>query len=384
MERTEQGERRAAVRALLARPLLHAKTAGDEFRLVVRHRQWLTRWFAEKTGWKLLVEPRAGWARLHKVPARRDATRPAASDDRPPFDRRRYVLLCITLAEVADCAAQTTLARLAERVHELSVAEIPAQPFDPEMAGERRAFVDALRLLGELGVLTLRDGDAERYAASRTADALYDVDERLVAQLVAAPVPPALAADPAALVAEAYPQTEEGERQRARHAAMRLLLDEPVVYYDDLPAAQRDWIAHSLGHLHEVLREDVGLALERRREGLAAVDGDGTLTDELFPDGGSTTRHAALLLCQLLAEAGARDPAAMVPETLVAAWVGGFAAAYAERCGWRADYEGEAGVARLATDAMALLERFGLVRAGAGGWRPLPAVARFRPRAPRE
>ena len=36
-----------------------------------------------------------------------------------------------------------------------------------------------------------------------------------------------------------YPQTEEGERDRVYHAAFRRLLDDPVVYYADLPEDQR-------------------------------------------------------------------------------------------------------------------------------------------------
>ena len=120
--------------------------------------------------------------------------------------------------------------------------------------------------------------------------------------MVAAPSSPSLVDDPADLPVEVYPDSEEGRRLRARHRVMRRLLDDPVVHYDDLDDREADWLTHALGFVHELLERDVGLVVERRAEGLLAVDPARELTDETFPDGGSTVKHAALLLAELFTD----------------------------------------------------------------------------------
>ncbi|HEX9604336.1 MAG TPA: TIGR02678 family protein, partial [Myxococcales bacterium] len=250
-ERTTQ--RTAALRHLLGHPLVLAVDAPEAFASIVRHREWLSTWFAEHPGWKLSVETAAGFARLHKIPAVPDATRPAHAPGRPAFDRRRYALFCLTLAALDDVPSQTTLATLARLVEELSAEEDGVPGFDPTSSAERRAFVDALRLLGASGVLRLRDGDDERYAQSREGDALFDVNERLLSQLISAPVPPAFACEPDRLLEEPWPDTEEGQRQRARQHVLRRLLDEPVLYYEDLEPRAFEWIDHSRGFVYRLL-----------------------------------------------------------------------------------------------------------------------------------
>src|SRR5688572_7665989 len=113
LEMTRRAERQAALRQLLRHPLTLAADAPEVFAAIVRHRGWLTDWLSEQPGWKLVVNAPAGFARLHKVPAESDATHPARCAGRP-FDRRRYVLLCLVLAALDECSAQTTIKRLAE------------------------------------------------------------------------------------------------------------------------------------------------------------------------------------------------------------------------------------------------------------------------------
>jgi uncharacterized protein (TIGR02678 family) len=434
-EEAVAAERRRALRRLVREPLLLESRDPEAFAAVVRHRAALGRWFAENAGWSLVVEAGAGYARLMKRPGRRDATRPARLRGKPPFDRRRYTLLFLALAALDDGPAQTTLARLAEGVRELSLEDASLTPFDPEQHAERAAFVDVLRLLDELGVLALRDGDADRYARNREGDALYDVRERLLGQLLAAPVPPALAGSPGRMTEEERAQTEEGERVEARQTVFRRLLDDPVVYMEDLPARAREWLEGGRGFVYERLAQDVGLLVERRLEGLAAVDPHGELTDALFPDGSSTVKHAALLLCEWLCDrargiagqpqaakaparsrsrsAGARPPpacvgggtqgspprepgpverrdgwtalrpagegsCAAVPLVEILAHLAALRSEYGSR--WSKEYEeGEAGTRRLAADALALLAAFGLAVGREGGWIALPAAARFAP-----
>jgi uncharacterized protein (TIGR02678 family) len=377
-------ERRRALRALLARPLLLAGRDAESFPAVVRHRAELARWFAENAGWALLVDAGAGHARLMKRPARPDPTRPARAPGKGPFDRRRYALLCLALAALDREPRQVTLARLAGAVRELSAEDGGLRPFDPDLAAERRAFVDVVLLLCDLGVLVLRDGDAEQYARSREGDALYDVRERLLSQLVAAPRPPALAGTPQRMREEERGETEEGLRIRARHEIFRRLLDDPVVYLGDLDERARAWLAAGSGFVYERLLRDAGLQVERRREGLAAVDPEGTLSDTAFPEGSSTVKHAALLLCEWLAdrsrpaegEGAGQGPVATWEE--IAARVEALREEHAGR--WSREYEDrETGATALAEAALRVLVGFGLAAPAAGGFVALPAAARFSP-----
>jgi uncharacterized protein (TIGR02678 family) len=312
-----------------------------------------------------------------KRPARPDPTRGARAPGKPPFDRRRYVLLSLALAALDGEVLQVTLARLAEAVRELSLEEPELAPFDPDQSHERHAFVDVVRLLCELGVLVLEDGDDERYARSREGDALYGVGERLLPHLLAAQRPPALSATPAEMVEEQRGDTEEGERTRARHAVFRRLLDDPVLYLDELDERARHWLLHGSGHLYDRLRE-AGLSVERREEGIAAIDPAGTLTDTPFPEGSSTVKHAALLLCEGLVErARGREGPLPWPEL-----VARVTALQAEQAGrWAKRYDGDAEA--LARDAVRVLVGFGLAaRDGEQDDAPVfarPAAARFAP-----
>lgn len=391
-------ERRAAVRRLLGRPLLGQREDPQTFAAIVRHRRALTDWFADHTGWQLVVDVSGGFARLHKTDATDDVTRPAtAGRSGRPFDRRRYALACLTMAALDERPGQTTLKHLADAVTARSAEVAGIEPFDAARMADRRAFVDALKLLVALGVLGERDGDVDRYATSGSGDALYDVDDRRLGQLVSAPSSPSLVDGPADLPVEAYPDTDEGRRLRARHRVLRRLLDEPVVYYDELDEAEREWLTHSLGFVRELCERDVDLVVERRAEGIAAVDPARELTDETFPDGGSTVKHAALLLAeQLTARARAAVAEGAAPPVVTDDELAGIAAAllatYGERCGWSAVYRDggstgrdgtpSAGAVQLARDAVTLLARFRLVARRPGGWQPRPAIARFAAAAP--
>ena len=382
-------QRRQAIRRLLVRPLLGQREDPETFAAIIRHRRALVEWFAEHTGWHLAVDTSGGFARLHKTGDTRDATRPAvAGRQARPFDRRRYTLLCLVLAALDATRGQTSLKDLAAAVvaHSRDLDGVPA--FDATRMADRRAFVDALKLLDELAVISERDGDVDRYAVSGTGDALYDVDDRRIAQLVSAPASPSLVSSPDDLPVEVYPDTDDGLRLRARHRVMRRLLDEPVVYYDELDERELDWLTHSLRFAHDRCEDDVGLVVERRAEGLLTVDPEREVTDETFPDGSSTVKHAALLLAEQLCTRarGAVTAGQSVPvlgEAEVAALMTALIDGYARRCGWsRAYLESPHGPEDLAADALALLHRFGLVARSGDGWVARPAIARFAAAAP--
>lgn len=389
LDRAATMERRDAVRHLLAHPLTGQRDDAEQWASIVRHRRALADWFAEQPGWELVVDESGGFARLHKLPAHADATRPARSltASRRPFDRRRYALLCLVLAHLDTEDGQTSLRHIAEAVTARSRDLVGVEVFDATRHGERRAMVDVLRLLADLDVIRERDGDTERFAASDQGDALYDVDDRRIAHLIAAPSSPSLVDRPQDLPVEVYPDTDDGRRLRARHHVFRRLLDDPAVHYDDLDERELDWVVHSLGFVHDVLDRDVGLVVERRAEGIMAIDPDKELTDETFPDGNSTVKHAALLMAEILTDRtrislAAQDDGEKAPVELsdadADALAGELLAAYAGPCNWAARYtEGDPG--DLADDALALLHRFGLVARTDDGWQARPAIARFAP-----
>ena len=247
---------------------------------------------------------------------------------------------------------------------------------------ERRAFVDVLRLLLELGVLRMREGDAERYALHRDADALFDVNERALAHLSSSPVPPAFAGNSNRLLDEPFPDTDEGRRQRCRVTVFRRLLDDPVLYFDALEPEAYEWLHHARGWLYQKLEHDAGFTLEKRAEGLAAIDPSGLTADTSFPDGGSTAKHAAILLAEQLVQL--RKKGTLVSSrSATQELTRKLHRDFGEPCGWSKQYPpDDDGCTRLTDEAMRLLEAFGLVARDGDGWRALAAIARFRPGAP--
>lgn len=382
METERHAERARALRYLLAHPLTLAATNPDEFKTIARHRDWLTTWFADHPAWKLAFDAQGGFARLHKIPSGHDSTRAALPVGRADFDRRRYTLFCLALAAFDEVGAQTTLANLARRVTELAAEDTALLPFDSTSGSERRAFVDALRLLIELGVLRVREGDAERYAQARESDALFDINERLLSHLIAAPVPPAFANGPDQLLDEPWPDTDEGQRMRARNEVFRRLLDDPVLYFDELDTGAFAWLDRSRGWIYGVLENDAGFTVERRKEGLAAVDRSGITSDTSFPDGGSTAKHAAILLAEQLVRLHKRGTV-LVARAEAIAITRKLQTDFGQSCKWSKLYPAdEDGCLRLTIDAMRLLEGFGLVTELPDGWKARPAIARFCPGAP--
>lgn len=371
-------ERRRAVRLLLANPLAGDTGPDPEaFALVRRHERWLQGWFTDVLGYRLVVD--AELARLHKRPAPGARRRPARSLSGNDFDPRRYALACLVLAALERVESQTVLSELAEQVQVLAASEQGLRPFEPDVYAERQAFVDAVRWLVELGVLALADGDDTAFVEGR-GDALYDIHGRGLGQVLAAAVPPSLASGPEELTREPYPDTEEGANRRSRHRLMRRLLEEPALYLDELDEAERTYLASQRHYLARQAREAVGLEVEVRREGLAALDPAGRLSDLAFPAPG-TVGHAALLLAEELArrtrEAGAE--ARSVPHGEVATFVEELLPRH--RRLWSKRYTEEpGGAARLAADALERLELMGLVEVLPEGLVARPAIARYESR----
>ena len=390
-QRFQREEMRAALRALLMTPLM--ASGHEDFAAVRRHADRLREWFARETGWVLHVE-RDG-ARLYKRPADLvDATRGL-----PGYDRRRYVLLCLACAVLERADPQITLRLLGERLLELAAEPVLAAlgfTFTLSVQHERRELVAVCRTLLALGVLQHVAGDEEAFvqaaAATGQADALYDVQRRTLAGMLAAVRGPSTwtrAETPAelddrlhALVDEHVADSDEGRRTAMRHHIARRLLDDPVVYLDRLAPEVRSYFLNQRGAMAGRLCEGTGLAAEQRAEGLALVDEAGLLTDLAMPSEG-TDAHVTLLAADYLATRQRLDRAGDDASAQVAAVreqdIAEFLRGARERYGryWRKSARESGAEGELAAIAVERLERLQLVERRADFVHPLPALARF-------
>jgi uncharacterized protein (TIGR02678 family) len=374
----QEEERECALRALLMRPLI---ASGDpDLELVRRHAEYLRDWFGREAGWNLQVERQC--ARLYKRPANMaDATRGLQE-----FDRERYVLLCLACAVLERAESQITLRALGERLLESAAdPELASRGFTYalESARERRALVSVCRLLLELGVLGRVAGDEEAYV-NQSGDVLYDVHRRVLARLPSGTAGASLIAarQPdldfdgrlAALNDEYVPDSPENRRTALRYQLARRLLDDPVLYHDELSREELEYLSSQRGPMAYRLAQASGLVAELRAEGLALVDAEGALSDRHLPAVG-TEAHATLLVAEYLADAAKTDGAAIHSLHELAAFLRGAADRYGRF--WRKDAREPGAEIDLAGEAVDRLAALRLVQHVENGVRPLPALHRY-------
>jgi uncharacterized protein (TIGR02678 family) len=389
--RFQRDEFRTAVRALLMTPLM--SPAHEDFAAVRRQANTLHGWFARETGWALQIE-RDG-ARLYKRPA--DLANPMRG--LPGYDRRRYVLLCLACAVLERADPQMTLRVLGERL--LLLAAEPALTsvgftFTLSAHHERRELVAVCRTLLDLGVLQRVAGDEEAFvhAGGAQADALYDVQRRALAGMLAAvrgpstwipeEAPATLDDRLHSLVDEHVADSDEGRRTALRHQLARRLLDDPVVYIATLDSESHAYFINQRGAMAARLCDAAGLVAEQRAEGLALVDEAGLLTDVAMPAEG-TDAHATLLVAEYLA-AGCRQQQTDVAEAAQSSAefarerdIVEFLREARTRYGryWRKSARESGAERELAGIAIERLEQLQLIVRNADMVHPLPALARF-------
>ncbi len=372
----ERAQRRVALRALLAKPLLIADTDREVLVLVRRHVTELREWLNRETGWRLVADSET--ARLFKTATTvSDASHPARGHNKEPFGRRRYVTLCLTLSALARADAQTTLGSLADDV--LTAAA------DPELAAagftltldsraDRSDLVAVIRLLLGWGVLIRVAGDEDAYLSAGT-DVLYDVRRPVLGVLLSGTRGPStvtagtLPERLAELTTEPLVESDEVRNQALRRRLTRRLLEDPVVYYDELD--DDDERAYLLSQRHAITRrieEATGLIPEMRAEGIAMVDPDDELTDVRMPEQ-RTDGHVTLLVAEYLA----RREQSTVDE------LHGFVRrAAAEHAGyWRKGVTEPGAETELLAIALEKLSALRLVQVDGQAVRGRPAIARF-------
>jgi uncharacterized protein (TIGR02678 family) len=371
----EQAQRRAALRALLAKPLLVADTDGEVLVLIRRHLTELRDWLSRETGWRLVADSET--ARLFKTATTlSDASHPARGHNKEPFGRRRYVTLCLALSALARADAQTTLGSLADDV--LTAAA------EPELAStgftltldsraDRSDLVAVIRLLLGWGVLTRVAGDEDAYLSAGT-DVLYDVRRPVLGVLVSGARGPSTVTARTfserltELTAEPLVESDDLRNQALRRRLTRRLLEDPVVYYDELDDDERAYLLSQRHAITRRIEEAIGLIPEMRAEGIAMVDPDDELTDVRMPEQ-RTDGHVTLLVAEYLAR---REQATF---DALHSFVRQAAAEHA--CYWRKGVTEQGAEAELLAIALEKLSALRLVQVDGQVVRSRPAIARF-------
>lgn len=372
-----------ALRALLGRPLLGHAEAPEAFRLVRKHEDELRRRANDLLGYQLGV--RADHARLYRPAWRLDETRPATvpspllpRDRWHPFTPRHYLFLYLVLSllEEKHSLLQLPLTELADQVSQLGVEVGAAIDFDQR--SERKLFVEVLRFLVHWRVLRLSEGESEDgyIDRGRDGDCLLTVDLGRLGSLASAQRPLTEIASATDLIHEGeYAPTDDGRRARIRHLLARRLIEDPVVYVDELDEDERVYfLAQRPTNLTRAIEEATGLRAEHRVEGTAFVDPERKLTDTRFPERGFE-RQLPLLLCPYLAARhAAGHPEVGRPELRDAVRK----LLERHRAQWARDPDDLDGLERVLADAVALLARMRLVESTPTGVRVFAAVHRYR------
>ena len=376
-----EDERREALRALLVEPFVGSEE--PVFKLIRRHDGELSRRCTDFLGYRLHVTP--SFARLVKAPTERalrrgvrvppsgSAARDRARDDWPRLSDRGVVLLFLVLAALERGGQQTVIGELAGDVTDAGARCEPPIPVDFERRAERSAFADGVELLCHWGVLGLMHGRrgtfAHRVQPNDEHEALFAVDRRRLALVLRDPFEALAASSPAELTIEAGAPTAEARTRQIRHRLARRLVEDPVVYLDELTDDERTYFVAQRPLLERRLEDWVGLSVEHRAEGMATIESGRQLTDLPFP-AGSHIKQFALLLCEWLADQREASSAQLrvAARNLLA---------HHERH-WNRSPDDPDVVESMVIRAMALLADLDLVAPTADGFRALPLCGRFR------
>jgi uncharacterized protein (TIGR02678 family) len=356
----------------LRHPLLTAggETAEDYVR-VRRHSEWLKQWLAKFPAWSLHIDKEV--IRLRKLPADlSDETRPAIDlTSGTAFTKRRYVLLCLTLAVLEQTDTQTTLGQIT-----IAIMKLVSTDRDLSAAGmildignydHRRDLVHAIRFLTDLGVLRRIDGDERQFLnRNDSSDVLYSLDRRVLASILnvsGSATAVANEANPVAKLMDEPSRFSEDRTQQIRVRLVRTLMDDPILYFQDLDDEERTYLEQHRGHLLRQIHEATGLFAEVRREGIAMVDDAGDLTDLKLPDDGADVQ-LALSLAQWFAEFFRNDGNDVIPHSMIEAHI--------------RDIDGDL---QLTEEALRRLRALRLIRITDAGVVRLAACARYAQRS---
>ncbi|WP_230479960.1 TIGR02678 family protein [Nocardiopsis kunsanensis] len=369
------GERQAAARALMLRPLLTVATHPADLALVRTHAEWLIQRFQRVLGYRLTITD--DHARLYKRGTGALAPEPVRRESGTRFTPRTHTHLALALAVLVGTVEDGTVQELAAAVHEAArEAGVDADP--GRGAGERRAFGAALRHLVGLGVLTELSGTVADHVADPSAEVVLRPHTQ-AARSVAAHLPRP-GQTPESFLAEADGSDPEGD-QAGETALRRMLAEEAVVLRENLPDRQRERLVAHQWRAASALRNLFGCDTEIRAEGVALVMPEEAVDGHGFPSQDPVGRVALALLNHLSGRLAPGHPATSVPvpdEELRAALEALTGADAPERAEWERTAGPEipdpVRMPALVTD---LLNRWGLLRGGPGERHLAAAAARY-------
>lgn len=259
------------------------------FRAIRRHEHELDRWFTQRLGYRLHLG--ADTARLYRsgyVPS----DRPLRTRTERPFHQLDYTMLALVLGCVVAGPAVISLRVLVDDVRS-AAAEAGVELAND--GPERRSLVTALTWMIDQGMAAELHEHVSAYVDDATSDAVLRIRPERVALLATASLGDAGSAE--AVIARAERPTPLRQWMRCR------LVEDPVLYRDDLDDDAWAELRRRLGEKRHALDEMFGLHLEARAEGIAAIDPAEALVDRPFPSTG-TVGHAALLLIGELSREG--------------------------------------------------------------------------------
>lgn len=358
------------LRLLMVRPWLFAGRDDAAISAVRRNEQVVRETFA-RLGWVIVVAP--GFVRLRKTPPTHSGV-----DDSGALSAAVCRWLFLLVAGAESLGRRVGLSSLADAAR-LAAAEAGV-PTTGEHS-ERRAMVNALRLLYDRGVMVELDGDTDRFVDDEGVAVLVEIHHDRLLQVVAnyAEIDPS--SDP-----EGWLSSVRREREPARRMR-RKLLDGPVVHVSDLDADEADWLSRRVrGDDGGPLAAAFGLHVERRAEGAAFTVPDDAFQHswELGPNhfpGQNTAAHAALLICDWAARVGHPDPFQPGWFNVATRDVGARLTWLAEqqpvgRGGWANELAADP-TGRLMPAVRSLLRGLELVQADDEAWRFSPATRRW-------
>jgi uncharacterized protein (TIGR02678 family) len=291
----------------------------------------------------------------------------------------------LTAAALEKLDNQTDLTRLTEQLMAL-IAMDPllsaALPLDFSLQAHRSELISAIRLFELLRILVRVDGDDQQFLLKK-GDALYTVRKPLLARLLNVQQSPSViqATDIdhkiKLMMQEVEQEHEDEARDTIRKYLMRRLLDDPVLYYDELSAEQLAYLHSQRSTILRILIEATGLHPETRKEGIALVDPESELSDVWMPEEG-TEGHCTLLLAEYFSKKFRESgPEALTSRHEVEQKVLELTQTYAQV--WRKDTQrpgAETELTTLATDRLLALRLIQYVPEI--GYRALPAISRYR------
>ena len=224
-------------------------------------------------------------------------------------------------------------------------------------------------------------GEEERFIKDADVDVLYNVHRPVLARLLAANRPPSL------VKVQGFPErlraltedditanSDEVLHRRLRVRLFRQLLDDPVLYYEELTEPEREYLAGQRGSILSEIETATGLVREVRAEGIAMTDPSGSLTDYGLPEEG-TDGHLTLLLATFLAGRLRESAGASVACDALVARTQDFIAGHYKH--WRKDVRDPGQDRVLSRMVIERLCALGLARREGDQLFPLPAIARY-------